>query len=34
LAEKFEKKLTKNDIDIEFLNQILKPDCEYVLEDD
>jgi hypothetical protein len=33
-VEKFEKKLTKNEIDIEFLNQLLKPDCEFVLDDD
>ncbi len=34
LMDKFEKKLSKNEIEIEFLNQILKPDCEFVLDDD
>lgn len=30
----FEKKLTKGKIDIEYLNQTLKPDSEYVLCDE
>ena len=34
LVEKMEKKILKNEIDIEYLNQTLKPDCEYILEDD
>ena len=32
--EKMQKKMTKGDIDIEYLNQTLKNDCEYVLEDE
>ena len=29
-----EKKLKKGEIDVEYLNQTLKPDCEYMLEDE
>lgn len=34
IMDKLEKKMLKNEIDLEFLNQTLKPDCEYVLEDE
>ncbi len=32
--ERFEKKLSKGEIDVEYLNQTLKPDCEYILDDE
>ena len=32
--ERLEKKLNKGDIDIEFLNQTLKPDCDFMLDDE
>jgi hypothetical protein len=34
LLDKMEKKIRKNEIDIEYLNQTLKPDSEYILYDD
>jgi hypothetical protein len=34
IAEVLEKKLSKNEIDIEYLTQTLKSDSEYILEDD
>ena len=34
IADKMEKKLLKNEIDIEYLNQTLKPECEFILDDD
>jgi hypothetical protein len=34
LIDKVERKFTKNEIDIEFLNQTLKPECEYILDDE
>ena len=32
--EVLEKKLAKGKIDLEYLNQTLKPDCDYVLDDE
>jgi hypothetical protein len=32
--ERFEKMLSKGEIDVEYLNQTLKPDCEYILDDE
>ena len=32
--ERFEKKLSKGEIDVEYLNQTLKADCEYILDDE
>lgn len=29
-----QKKLNKNHIDIEYFNQVLKADCEFILDDD
>ena len=34
IMDKMEKKLIKKEIDIEYLNQTLKPECEYILDDD
>lgn len=34
IVERMEKKIKKNEIDIEYLNQTLKPDCEFILDDD
>lgn len=34
MSDKFEKKLRKGDIDIEYLNQTLKEDCNFILDDD
>lgn len=34
LIDRLRKKLKKKEIDIEYLNQTLKADCEYILEDD
>lgn len=34
IMDKMEKKILKAEIDIEYLNQTLKPDCEYILDDD
>lgn len=32
--EKVKRKMKKNEIDIEYINQVLKQDCEFILEDD
>ncbi len=34
VMERFEKKLLKGEIDVEYLNQTLKADCEFQLDDE
>ena len=34
ISEKLESKLKKSTIDIEYLNQTLKEDCNFILDDD
>jgi len=34
ILDKLEKKFKKDIIDVEYLNQTLKPDCEFLLEEE